>query len=539
MATEKSDNTGERPLSMKERLLAQRRADAAAQESSAPAAPPVPAAKPAARPNTAPAAAPKPAAAPAPRTAAPAPSTRPAASSRASAPSARPAPAAKPAAPRRDAKTMSADVQREVEMLRKQQDKWLMYGWIVAGVMILGAGGFFLYSKKLQSDREEAKVTYETTMKDLQKEITSMPINSIDAAQKVIARAEETKVTVRLPNGKQDEGWKDTYVPEVTGKIASAVGKATSYIKTETTRNELINGLAALEAAVRDAANKKPEELAQLKRRLVEYEGAGSQIGTEFETRVARAKIDLNRAVARRLFDEARVVAGKGEARAALAAYAKAEDELRALMDEAYSKRNQDAITWVEPLYQQCIEESDKIVYAAFTPENIDKTPWTDILATPEIKWGNDGLKGFRTDNGQVQAIGSDPGSKREGVFSVGDLENWRDFVMEVEFTPVRGQTKLYWRLGKLAASAPDEFVVNPSGDDGFKPGQTYSIKASYLGSKRTWEFSPNLERETETVDGISWRRQRVGAFGAVLAEGAEFKITKLRIKVLRGGKSR
>ncbi len=434
---------------------------------------------------------------------------------------------------------MSADVQREVEMLRKRQDKWLMYGWIVAGVLILVAGGAYMYSRHTVTTREEAAAAYVQYMKDLQKEITSMPLNSIDAANKIIARAEETKVTVRLPSGAQDTGWKDTFVPEVTGKISGMVGKATSYIKTETTRNELINGLAALEAAVRDAANKKPEELAQLKRRLTEYEGGASQIGTEFETRVARAKIDLNRAVAKRLFDEAKVVASKGEARAALVAYAKAEDELRALMDEAYTKRNQDAISWVEPLYQEAITESDKISTAAFTPEVIEKTPWIDVLATPDIKGANDGFKGFRQENGQIQAIGPDPGSKREGIFSVGDLENWRDFVMEVEFVPVRGHTKLYWRLGKQVQAAPDEVHVDLAGTDGYKPGQTYSIKATYIGSKRTFEYSPNLERDVDIVDGIGWRKQRVGAFGFVLSEGAEFKVTKLRIKVLRGGKSR
>jgi len=544
MATEKTDNPGERPLSMKERLLAQRRAEAEAQGAPTPAAPPVPAAKPTARPapTAKPEAAPRAAAAPE-RPAAPRASA--AAAPRATAPAgrvasaAKPEPAAKPAAPRRDSKAMSADVQREVEMLRKRQDKWILYGWVVAGVLILVAGGSLLYVQGRKKAEAEARVLYETTMTDLMKEIAAMPVNSIEAANKLLSRAEETKATVSLRGGGTGPGWKDTYVADVTSKVQSRMGAAQSFIKNKTEEQELINGLASLEAAVKDAANKKPEELAQLRRRVTEYEGNANRIGAEFEARVARAKIDLNRAVAKRLFDEARAVAAKGEARAALAAYAKAEDELRTLMDDAHSKRNQDAITWVEPLYQQCIEESDKIVYAAFTPENIDKTPWTDILTSPEIKWANDGLKGFRADASGVQAIGSDPGSKREGVFSVGDLEYWRDFVMEVEFVPVRGTTKLYWRLGKMTASAPDEFAVNPAGDDGFKPGQTYSIQATYLGSKRTFEFSPNLERDIDTMDPIGWRRQRVGAFGAALAEGAEFKITKLRIKVLRGGKGR
>lgn len=547
MATENTENSGERPMSMKERLQAQRRAEAAAGGAPAPSVPPVPAAKPVARPATAPAAA-KPAAKPAAPAPAPAsaptpaaapratPSARPAASSRASAGAAKPA--VKEAAPRRDAKAMSADVQREVELLRKRQDKWIMYGWIVAGVMILLAGGAYLYSQNKIKTEKEARERYEKTMTDLMNEIANMPMSTIDDAKKIIARADETKATVRLPDGRQDTGWKDTYVAGVTTKIQSRVGAATGYIKTESTRNELQMGLANLEAAVRDATNKKPEELAQLKRRVTEYE-SGVGMGAEYDARVARVKIDLNRAVARRFYDEAKAVAAKGEARAALAAYAKAEDELRALMDEAYSKRNQDAIAWVEPLYQEAIKESDAISTAAFTPDVIEKTPWVDVIATPDIKSANDGLKGFRVDNGQIVAIGPDPGSKREGIFSVGDLEKWRDFVMEVEFVPVRGHTKLYWRLGNQVQAAPDEVHVDLSGSDGYKANQTYSITATYIGSKRTFEFSPNLEREPDILDGIGWRKQRVGAFGATLAEGAEFKVTKLRIKVLRGGKGR
>jgi hypothetical protein len=467
-------------------------------------------------------------------------SARPSASSRAGA--ARPAAvpsAAKPA--RRDSKAMSADVAREIELLRKRQDKWILYGWIVAGVMIVIAGGAWLYSKNVRDTREEKRITYETTMKSLADEFRTLnaSINSIPAAEKVIARAEETKTTVRMPDGTMDTGWNDSYVDGVKSAAQAALGKATSYIKTERDRTEVMEGLANLELAVKDAANKKPEELAQLRRRVTDYEGRGQSYGVEFEARVSRAKVDLNRAVARRLFDEAKAVAAKGEARAALNAYAKAEDELRSLMDEAHSKRNQDAITWVEPLYQQCMEESDKIAYAAFTPEQIDKVDWIDVLNTPAMKWVYDGLGGFRSDNGQVHAIGSPPGSKKEGVFSVGDLEYWRDFVMEIEFVPVKGTTKLYWRLGKQTNAAPDEFPVDLAGGDGFKPNQTYSMTVSYIGSRRVWDFSPDMERDQEVMDPISWRRQRVGAFGAAVSEGAEFKITKLRIKVLRGGKPR
>lgn len=433
---------------------------------------------------------------------------------------------------------MSADVAREVELLRKRQDKWLMYGWIVAGVLILVAGGAYWYSTNKVATREKQRLDYEAAIVALRDEIVAMPINSIEAANKVIARVDQTRERIRLPDGREDTGWKDTYMDGVTSKVQAAHGRAAGYIKSENERNELISGLASLEAAVKDAVNKKPEELVSLRRRLSEYENRAGSIGPEFETRVAQARIDLNRAVAKLYLDEARAVTAKGEARAAMAAYSKAEDELRTLMDEASTRRNQAAIDWVQPLYIACIEESDKVVTAAFTAEQIDKVPWLDILAATNIAWADDGLKGFRHDNGQVHAIGSDPGSKREGIFSVGDLEYWRDFIMEVEFVPVRGHTKLYWRLGKAVQSAPDEFHVDLNGSDGYKAGQTYMVTASYIGSHRVFKYSANMDREDDVLD-IAWQRQRVGAFGGLLAEGAEIKITKLRIKVLRGGKPR
>lgn len=430
---------------------------------------------------------------------------------------------------------MSADVQREVEMLRKQQDKWIKYGWIVAGAMLAIAGAFMLYVKTTRENVEKARLQYEKSINDLVTEITAIPITTTENANKVIARAEETKKTIRLPSGSEDTGWNDTYVANAKTKISGASSRAMNFIEGDRRKKELVDGLAAIESAARDASGMTPEALAQLRRRISEYESGASLIGPEFEIRVAKAKIDINRAYAKKLYDDAKALAARGpsEARAALQAYTKAEDELRLLMDEAYNLRKQDAIEWVEPLYQQTILESDTLVAALFTPDAIEKIAWKDVLNTPGTEWLNDGLKGFRTEGGVVQAVGNELGSKREGVFSVGDREKWRDFVMDLEFVPVKGSTSLYWRLGKQA-KASDEFVVNTLSDEGWQAGQTYWMKITFLGSKRIFEYSPNLEKDLDVLDPVSWRRTRAGGFGAVLSEGSEFKITRLKIKVLR-----
>ncbi len=528
MATDKPDaKGGEKPMSMKERLLAKRRAEAQAQAQAS--APPVPAAKPAAR-----SAEPAPARAPAPRAAEPEP--QPAARSAARAP-ARPAPAPeKPArSVRGQRKSLSPDVLREVQMLKKREDKWVMYGWIVAGTLVLAAGGIWLYVQAKKQQIIDNRLAYEKSVDDVVQEILAISPTTIENANKIIARAEATRLEIPVPGLPPGAGWKDTYVDGAAGKIVGHVNRASTFVQDETRRRELIEGLAAVEAAARDASNKKPEELAQLRRRLGEYEQGGSLVGAEFEARVAKVKIDINRAYVRRLYDEAVSLAAKGpsESRAALQAFQKAEDEIRSMLDEAYTKRQQEAIDWVTPLYEQCIAESDKLVYTVFTPDTIDKTPWRDLL-TPGTEWLNDGLSGFRTDGGVVHAVGAAPGSKREGIFSVGDREKWRDFVMEIEFTPIKGQTHFFWRLGRQTSTAPDDVLINLQADDGWKAGQSYTMNVSYIGSRRKFEYSANADRDPDHLDPINWRRNRAGAFGVTLAEASEIKITKLRIKVLR-----
>jgi hypothetical protein len=559
MAEDNTEAQGsDKPMSMKDRLLAQRRAQEKAEPSKptpparpasaqraadAERAPAVPASRPAAPPKAAPASAAPGSAAPgsaAPGRAAPARASAAQPAADGGAPAKMPRQIDRPSRlraggeaemQRRSAqKAISADVQREVDMLRKRQDQWILYGWIVAGVLVLGAGGFWLYVQAEKQARIDARVAYETSIADLVSEITGISPTSVENANKIIARAEATRNA--LPDG--TAGWKGTYVEGAASKIAGHLSKATNFIEDDKRRRELTQGLEAIESAARDASSKSPDELATLRRRIADYENRGSGMGVEFEARVAKAKIDISRAYVRRLVDEAKRIAASSEPRqAALIAFTRAEDELRTLMDDAYQRRNQEAIDFAQPLYEQIITDSDALVTTMFTPQVIERTPWRDLLAAADTEWVHDGLKGFRAEGGSVQAVGMDPGSKREGIFSVGDREKWRDFIMEVEFVPVRGTAKLYWRLGKQVQSAPDEVIVDTATSD-WKAGQTYGVTATYLGSKRVFEWSANRELDPEVLEPISWRRQRLGAFGAVVSEGSEIKITKLRIKVLR-----
>ncbi len=231
------------------------------------------------------------------------------------------------------------------------------------------------------------------------------------------------------------------------------------------------------------------------------------------------------------LLERARELARKS--RDALTAYGKAEDALRLLLDDAEKERASTDLAGLESIYQKCIAESDEIAYALFTPEVVAATPWRDLLEPPRPQGAHDGLASFEYGDGWLHVVGAPAGTKTEGIFSIGDLERWRDFVLEIEFTQVRGESRFYWRLGRNVQDTPDEVRIGDP-DGPWRNGETYVLTATYIGSRRLFEFSPNTQREPELWDPIRWRKTRVGAFGAVLAQASELHISGLRLKLLR-----
>lgn len=244
-----------------------------------------------------------------------------------------------------------------------------------------------------------------------------------------------------------------------------------------------------------------------------------------------REPTPLERALA--LLERARELARDGRRHDALDAYGKAEDALRSLLDEAMERRASGDLVRLEPICQQCIVESDEIAYALFTPEVVAATPWRDLLAPPVAQVAHDGFARFEVGDRWIHAVGPAQGSTRDGIFSIGDLERWRDFVLEIEFTPIRGVSRFYWRLGRIVNDAPDELTIGEA-DGAWHHGETYVVTATYIGSRRLFEYSPNTQSDPDYVPGIGWRNTRVGAFGAVLSQASELHVSGLRLKLLR-----
>jgi hypothetical protein len=221
-----------------------------------------------------------------------------------------------------------------------------------------------------------------------------------------------------------------------------------------------------------------------------------------------------------------------------LRAYAEAEDALHARLDELYRRRDSgDVLFRIEAALQECIEASDAIATALFDDARVERTPWRDLIADPNAEHAHDGLLRYERSDGEIRAVGSPPGTKLEGVFSIGDRERWRDFVVEVEYAPVRGESRLYFRLGRMVQTAPDEIEAEAVGDGvTLERDAPRTLTATYIGSRRRFEWSANTGLATTELNPINWRRSRVGAFGAVVRGGAELRITRLRARILRAG---
>lgn len=531
MATDNKDNSAQGNksgdgMSMKERLLAQRKAEA--DTAGKASAPPVPAARPAAKPAAAPAPAPKPAAASAKSAAADeaAPATR------------RPAKlAGAKAEERRERKQVSEEVRREVDMLRKQQDKWILYGWIVAGALaVIALTVYFVVKGKKDAQTEAAVTRFEAVSAFVDKVEALDPAKLSDVEQGLKLVEDSTN----------DDLWKGVtvYHPvkkvslDADAKVRARWNRFKALRETMKEAEELRNGLASLEADANNASSKSVEDLQKVKRRVTEYEEKSGGQGLEFGQKVQAAKVKVERALASKLHEEAKAVAAKGpsEARNALTAYTKAEDEITRMLDKASSGagKNKEMADYFGEIFKAMVTESDALVKQVFTPEVIEKTAWLDLFgAEQKDKWQHPGFSGWQLKDGVIQGVGPDLGSKSEAIMSIGDTEQWRDYEFEIDFTVVKGDATFYWRVGAAVNQSVTNYPVSTvKGNPPFKAGQSYKFAGSMLGSVFTLnipdtEFNPVSEE-------LSWTRRRKGAIAISVPPGGEIKITKMRIRPLR-----
>ncbi len=319
--------------------------------------------------------------------------------------------------------------------------------------------------------------------------------------------------------------------PEVTSTTPLAPTVVFEPTQTPTER------LARVEALLADPAHVATEALADARRELDALKAEFAADATNL-ARVAAAKATAERVHAERLLVDAKAAAalgGDASDRAALARYTQAEDELRELLDAAFQGDDAQARKHFTDLYRQALAESDAQVERIFTPEVIERLPWLDLLSGAQQQhWAASVCAGFahHFDNGALHIVGPAKGAAGDGILSIGDREQWRDFVLEMEFAIAKGGMTLCFRLGKLVDRSVETWTLTVEGDDALSTLRPYTARASFIGSSATLalddpDFEPIQAR-------IHWTMNRLGALGIVVPEGAELMFTRLRIKVLR-----
>ncbi|MBK7641461.1 MAG: hypothetical protein IPJ19_00180 [Planctomycetes bacterium] len=416
---------------------------------------------------------------------------------------------------------LSPDLQREVELLKQRENKTMTYVWIVCGVLFLAAGGVLgntLYQRKVLDDKEKQ---YQQSLDNLLSDL-----NHYDA----LKAEDATKILEIGALSSNKELYKGS---RIDGQVAGKMSQAQRTIDSATERKDLLERLDQLTRTA-DGADSQPMDTIKSARRTgQDLADKASIMDDDFKTRVTTAREKVDRAYLTKLLKDAK---DKGQTREALTAFTMAEIEIRNALDKTLSgSKDPERKTWYQELYKTLLSDSDAAAVSVFNQGTVDGEPWKDALSS-ESEWlHSDNLVGFQVKDGQLHVVGPKAGSGRLGSMSVGDRLQLKDFVAQVEFTPIKGNANLYFRVYNRMSSS-ESYSLNTMGKDpNLKPGQTYTMNISAIGSTLSVKF-PNTD-VPPFEEQVSATKQRFGSIGFELSEDCEMKITTFKYKELRSNK--
>ncbi|MCK6448456.1 MAG: hypothetical protein L6Q99_18860, partial [Planctomycetes bacterium] len=461
-----------------------------------------------------------------------------AAAAKPSASAAKPAPrASKPAADVGDDDAKAArsrDVMREKELLKKKQQQVIMYAWIVAGGAAVLALGMWLFAKRTDDQRKQEAADLAARQEKVLTDARAMDASTEEGLTKIIefltADEERKKLWATSPQG-----------PEIQTLLSKAVQER----EAKRERRALKEAFEDLRNKLANPASMSVEQIREMRITLVnqiEPKASGS-MDTQFATDVAQLKQNTDRVYAAKLHEEARSAANAANdvagRQAALKKYTEAEDEIVKLFEESLKKNQSELSKYYEGHFREVIDESDLLAKAIFTPDFVEKQPWKDLLSTDQApNWNAASLEGFsqKFERGALTLRGPNAAARQNGVTSIGDREQFRDFVLDFEFTILKGEFELYARVGKrfdgtvesLKFSALEE---SPNASFLLSSNESYSGTLTFIGSSWTCELSAG---DPQTVEQVKWVQSRRGGIGLLVPTEAEVKITRMRIKSLR-----
>jgi len=404
---------------------------------------------------------------------------------------------------------------------------WVSFGVAVVVFAIAGGVLWRVLGQKAQekADREaiQAKVD------GFRDKFRSLDITTEDGARQLIAFGEENKPI-----------WEER--EELGTEVVNRTAKAKDFLERAEAQKELIQRLDAIELVMAGAAALAPSELAEQLRRMDELKPKAGIVGAEFEARLDKDRADGERVHMERLVATAEAAAATIPLdRAALNTLAQVEDDVHRIFENVYrvwDKNKQDVPLSdkkkdYEDKYKSVIKLSDDAVERFFSAEVIENTPWRDLLADPSA-WKTGELKGYEHNfvNGVLHLVGPDPSEGAQGIMSIGDKEVWRDFLVEMDITILKGDCEIFFRLSPVWQKNVESLELTTD-EGGLEAERTYTYFFSAIGSTLIDEIKGE-DSLGANRKSISWTQIRKGGFGIAVPKNTEIRLTKLRAKVLR-----
>ncbi|NOT31533.1 MAG: hypothetical protein HOP15_13885 [Planctomycetes bacterium] len=399
------------------------------------------------------------------------------------------------------------------------------YGMFAALGLALVVGLVCLFVFRNKAAVKLAREAYEAEVAQIYKDLQGVDLTDPVAAERLIEMA-----------GKKEGTWQDH---ELAPDIASLVARARSNLTSARERNASLERFTTAEAELKKS-ELPSERLKDLRRQLDESEVSLADAGAELVARVSQARLTADRLYATRLVEEARAAAREAGSnpRSGLVRLQPVEDELKTLLDRAFTAKNVEMQAFYTPLYQKAIEESDRLATALFQAEG-EGLPWIDCLVPPqEGQWNPSKVRGFShlIQGGALQIVGPDLDAGKMAVISIGDREQWRHFQADIEFVIEKGDLELYLRLGRSPNPNTLVYPLRTTSTSGviLQPGKKYAARISVIGSQFSARFVGEDIDTRPYVEDLAWMKARKGAIGLVVSPETRAKFTRFRVRELR-----
>lgn len=396
-------------------------------------------------------------------------------------------------------------------------------GLMAAGGLAVVVLGVVVVVMRKKAEEHRVEEAYQNRVKNLYTELTTLNLDDEVQAKRLLQMA------------KDEEGrWKNH---DLAPQIQTLVARAGASLTTGKERRESLGRFTEIEGLLKDTSAISPESLNDLRRGLTELEAKISLGGEEYLKRYAEARTTADKAYVTRLLEAAG--ASSGNPRASLVSSQAAEDEIRKLLDAAVMEKQKELQDFYVELYKKSITQSDQLATALFTDKAISELPWTDCLSGVQAGyWNASSAKGFSHDsNGSLRILGPDADAGKQAVISIGDREQWRNFVLEMEFVVEKGNLELFLRLGRSPNANTISYAMMTESDQrNLVAGKPYHVTMKCLGSQLTirYENDDDIDVPPPREETISWAKTRKGAIGFLVPPGARFKATSFKVRELR-----